>query len=102
MCLWNSRVATFKLPDEYISLSNVDNSDIMARHATAYLKNRHVSKYDILKYNIGYCKTGLYKNMVVIPTYDVTGKLNYFTGRSFEKDPYIKYRNPETSRDIIP
>jgi len=95
-------VATIKLPDEYISLNNVDNSDIMARHALAYLNNRHVSKYDILKYNIGYCKTGLYKNMVVIPTYDVDGKLNYFTARSFEKDPYVNYRNPQVSRDIIP
>ena len=48
-----------------------------------------MSKYDILKYNIGYCKSGLYKNMVVIPTYDVDGKLNYFTARSFEKEPYV-------------
>jgi DNA primase len=41
-------------------------------------------------------------NMVVIPSYNSNGKLNYFTARSFEKDPYIKYRNPEASRDIIP
>ena len=95
-------VSSVALPDEYISLNNVDNSDIMARHATTYLKNRYVSKYDIIKYNIGYCKTGLYKNMIIIPTYDVDGRLNYFTARSFEKEPYIKYRNPSASRDIIP
>ena len=40
--------------------------------------------------------------MVIIPSYDKNGILNYFTGRSFEKDPFIKYRNPECSRDIIP
>ena len=40
--------------------------------------------------------------MVIIPSYDANGTLNYFTGRSFEKDPYVKYRNPEASRDIIP
>jgi hypothetical protein len=40
--------------------------------------------------------------MIIIPSYDANGKLNYFTARSFEKDPYTKYRNPETSRDIIP
>jgi DNA primase len=40
--------------------------------------------------------------MIVIPSYDANGKLNYYTARSFEKDPYTKYRNPETSRDIIP
>ena len=40
--------------------------------------------------------------MIIIPTYDKDGRLNYFTARSFEKDPYIKYRNPSASRDIIP
>ena len=90
------------LPHEYISLYNVNTSDIMARHALVYLKNRHISKYDILKYNIGYCKEGLYKNMIIIPTYDANGRLNYFTARSFEKEPYVKYRNPSASRDIIP
>jgi DNA primase len=95
-------VSSVSLPNEYISLNNVDNSGIMARHALAYLKNRHVSKYDIIKYNIGYCKEGLYKNMVIIPTYDADGRLNYFTARSFEKEPYVKYRNPSASRDIVP
>ena len=61
-----------------------------------------MSKYDIIKYNIGYCKTGLYKNMIIIPTYDADGRLNYFTARSFEKEPYVKYRNPSASRDVIP
>ena len=95
-------VSTVVLPNEYISLNNVDISDIMARHALAYLKNRHVSKYDIIKYNIGYCKEGLYKNMIIIPTYDADGRLNYFTARSFEKEPYVKYRNPSVSRDVVP
>ena len=95
-------VSSVSLPDEYISLNNVDNSGIMARHALSYLKNRHISKYDIIKYNIGYCKEGLYKNMIIIPTYDADGRLNYFTARSFEKEPYVKYRNPSASRDIIP
>jgi len=95
-------VSTVALPNEYISLYNVDTSGIMARHALAYLKNRHVSKHDIIKYNIGYCKEGLYKNMIIIPTYDADGRLNYFTARSFEKEPYIKYRNPSASRDVVP
>jgi len=95
-------VSSVVLPTEFISLDNVDLSDIMTRHATAYLNNRHVSKYDIIKYNMGYCKEGVYKNMIIIPTYDMDGRLNYFTARSFEKEPYVKYRNPSASRDIIP
>ena len=105
----NSKVAKFiksndivKLPPEFIGLDTVDNNDIIGRHALAYLKKRNISKNDILKYNIGYCKNGLYANMIIIPTYDADGRLNYFTARSFEKEPYIKYRNPSASRDIIP
>jgi hypothetical protein len=95
-------VSSVVLPSEFIALDNVDSSDLMARHALVYLKNRHVSKHDILKYNIGYCKEGDYKNMIIMPTFDANGKLNYFTARSFEKNPYIKYKNPSASRDIIP
>tara|TARA_B100001287_G_C22638070_1_gene508644 strand:- start:407 stop:1336 length:930 start_codon:yes stop_codon:yes gene_type:complete len=93
---------TISLPSEFISLKNVDKSNITARHALAYLKRRNISKYDILKYNIGYCENGLYANMIIIPTYDKDGRLNYFTARSFDKNAYVKYRNPQVSRDIIP
>jgi len=93
---------SIQLPNEYISLFSGDLNDISARHALAYLKNRNIGKSDILKYNIGYCKSGLYSNMIIIPTYDADGRLNYFTARSFEKEPYVKYRNPSASRDIIP
>ena len=95
-------VSSVTLPNEYISLYNGDNSGIMARHALAYLKKRNISKHDILKYNIGYCKEGLYKNMIILPTYNKDGNINYYIARSFEKEPYIKYRNPPASRDIIP
>ena len=93
---------TILLPSEFIDLSTVNNSDITAKHALAYLKRRNISKHDIIKYNIGFCKNGLYANMIIIPTYDEGGNLNYFTARSFEKEPYVKYRNPSVSRDIIP
>ena len=40
--------------------------------------------------------------MLIIPSYDSSGKLNYFTSRSFKKDAFIKYKNPDVSRDIVP
>ncbi len=91
-----------KLPEEYKSFKDITSSDIEGRQAAYYLKNRGITEDDIEKYNIGYCTSGRYSKMVIIPSYDEVGNLNYFTGRSFEKEPYIKYRNPETSRDIIP
>ena len=90
------------LPKEFKTFDNITAADIEGRQALAYLKTRGLSKNDILKYNIGYCAEGKYAKMIIIPSYDANGTLNYFTGRSFEKDPYVKYRNPEVSRDIIP
>lgn len=89
-----------KLPDEFKSL--IDNNSILAKHAKIYLKNRGITQEDIEKYNIGYCEFGRYAKMIIIPSYNERGELNFFTGRSFEKEPFIKYRNPEVSRDIIP
>lgn len=86
-----------ELPKEY---KTFDNS-LISRHALNYLKKRNITEQDILKYNIGYCEYGLYSKMIIIPSYDAKGNLNYFTARSFEKDPYVKYRNPEVSRDIV-
>ena len=81
----------------------MDNpSNIMAKHALAYLKRRGVTMEDIIKYHMGYCESGEYQNMVIIPSYDGNGNLNYFTARSFEKEPYRKYKNPSVSRDIVP
>jgi len=95
-------VNTVSLPEEYVSLVCPDPNDIMAKHALTYLKKRNISYHDVIKYNIGYCSKGLYANMIILPTYDKDGNLNYFTARSFEKDPFTKYRNPSVSRDIIP
>ena len=88
------------LPKEFKKI--IGNKDIIAQKVYSYLRSRNITKNDILKYNLGYCDFGKYKNMIIIPSYDEYGKLNYFTARSFEKDPYIKYRNPDASRDIIP
>ena len=96
-----SKKETVRLPKEFEPLWNGGDS-IVKRHALNYLYKRKIDDSDILKYNIGYCKTGLYANMIIIPTYDEDGILNYFTARSFEKEPYVKYRNPSVSRDIIP
>lgn len=91
-----------ELPEEFKPLINITQSNIIGRHALSYVKHRGVTEEDILKYNIGYCEKGMYANMIIIPSYDYKGNLNYFTARSFEKEPTIKYKNPSTSRDIIP
>jgi len=93
-------VKTITIPKEFKSI--LDNmSDLECRHAIAYLKNRGLTLQDIQKYNIGYCKTGRYANKIIIPSYDASGKLNYFIARSFEKEPRLKIDSPECKKSEI-
>tara|TARA_Y100001937_G_scaffold49240_1_gene68628 strand:- start:133 stop:1068 length:936 start_codon:yes stop_codon:yes gene_type:complete len=88
-----------RLPKEYKPLWNGGDS-IVKRHALSYLYRRDITDADILKYDIGYCDSGLYSNRIIIPSYDSDGKLNFFVGRDFY-DGKMKYRNSPTSKDII-
>lgn len=90
------------LPKEFISLYSGNNKILEARKALSYLKSRNITIEDIIKYNIGYCRTGKYKNRIIIPTYDEEGSLNYFISRTWIKDNKMKYINPSVSRNIIP
>jgi len=88
------------LPKEFISLINPP-STLIARKALSYLKKRNVSEYDIIKYNIGYCEYGPYSNMIIIPSYNNEGNLNFFVARNFDPNSNIKYSIPDIPRDII-
>jgi DNA primase len=54
---------------------------------------------DIIKYNIGYCETGPYKNRIILPSYDTDGNLNYFTARDFYNRSNKKYLNPSYNKE---
>lgn len=89
-----------ELPKEYKSF--IGNNSIISRHALSYLKKRNILKDDILKYDIGYCEYGPYADRIVIPSYDSEGHLNYFTSRTFKEDTFQTYKNPDTTRNIVP
>ena len=89
-----------ELPKEFKNI--IGNKNIISRHARAYLKKRNISEDDILKYNMGYCEYGPYADRIVIPSYNSKGILNYFTSRTFKEDTFQTYKNPDTSRNIIP
>ncbi len=88
------------LPHEFQQLSSSSSNNPEARNALSYLKKRGLTTQDILKYNIGYCEKGKYGGMIIIPSYDEEGNLNFFTGRSYY-DVNFKHLNPTVSKDII-
>ena len=71
------------------------------KHAIHYLTERGITMKDIIKYNIGYCKEGLYGRRVIIPSYNSDGSLNYFVSRSYYPEEKMKYKNPPISKNII-
>lgn len=89
------------LPKEFISLVKENTKSLTYRQAIAYLKTRNLGREDIVKYNLGYCETGKYANKIIIPSYDKNGILNFFTARSFEKDPGRKYDAPTCNKNEI-
>ena len=89
------------LPAEFKSFLQVESSNPEFWNAFSYLKKRGLTREDILRYSIGYCETGPYSKMVIIPSYDEEGILNYFTGRSYYHDATFKHKNPKVSKDII-
>jgi DNA primase len=90
---------TVEIPEEFISLcsSKVPATGI---YAYRYLQSRGITKADILKWKIGYCFSGEYRNRIVIPSFDENGDCSYFMARSYTGDSY-KYKNPRASKDIV-
>lgn len=93
------RFETPVLPDEFRTLSKEWKSPYYSG-AISYLRSRGVDFQDIVRWKLGYCEDGPYKNRIIIPSFDEMGFLNFFTGRSFyeSKDRYF---NGNFCRDII-
>jgi len=89
------------LPPEFQLILNGNKTNPEFRNALMYLKNRGITRQDVVRYSIGYCETGPYAKMLIIPSYDTEGKLNFFTGRSYYKDSSFKHKNPKVSKDVI-
>jgi len=91
---------SIQLPKEFWPLYKKQKT-IDYKNALRFIKNRGFSSFDILRYNIGYCSYGPYKNRVIIPSYDCSGKLNYYTGRDIYPNSKLKYKNPPISKDVV-
>lgn len=93
-------ITTVSLPKEFKSLLD-ESSSIEKRHAVVYAKSRGITEADIIKYNIGYCSEGKYRNKLIVPSYNKRGIPNYFIARSFEKNPSRKIDAPQCNKAEI-
>lgn len=87
------------LPTDYVPMKNVSKS-IEYKNALRYLLNRHVTKFDILRYQIGYCESGEFAHRIIIPSYNKDGGLDFFVGRSYYEST-LKYNNSVASKNFV-
>ena len=88
-----------ELPEEFTSLCT-GTIPATGTYALRYLQKRGITKDDIVKWKIGYCFSGEYRNRIIIPSFDEDGDCSYFIARSYSGDSY-KYKNPRASKDIV-
>lgn len=93
-------VPIVELPKEYQPLWNASTTSYIARNVKKYLYDRGLNDNDFIKYSIGYCTTGEYGGRIIFPSYTSSNQLNFFVARSYDSG-YFKYKNPETSKDIV-
>ena len=89
------------LPKEFIPLYKHSNTTEY-KNAIHYLRNkRKITLSEIVKYNIGYCESGEYAKKIIIPSYDESGKLNYFVGRAYYEAESFKHKNPDVPKNCV-
>lgn len=87
------------LPPEFRTLSRSWSSPYN-NAALKYLESRGLTREDVLRWKLGYCEDGEYKNRIMIPSFDEHGVLNFVVGRSFYESVQ-KYKHGNISKDII-
>jgi len=95
----SERNQEINLPDEFISLVNPTGS-LTEKAALGFLSRRNIGSKEILKWKIGHCAHGPYAGRVIIPSFNETGGVNYFVGRSYNGH-FQKYMNPSVSKNIV-
>ena len=93
-----------KLPEEMILFSEMEIGNLEHFEAYNYLINdRMISRDIILKYRLCFCTTGKYEKLIIIPSYDKNGEVNYFVARNYDTANKRKkpYDNPKSDKDKI-
>lgn len=82
-------VTEFALPLEYAIV------DEETPQYWDYLHKRGLTQEHISQFKIGYCDSGIYKNRIIVPSFDKLGNANYFVARRIDGQKNMKYLNPQ-------
>ena len=96
-------VEVLKAPGDYRLLgANLNARDPDVKSAIAYCRRRGLTDREIWKYRLGTCITSTFRRRVIVPSFDASGSLNYYSARSIDPGNNFKYINAKVSKkDII-
>tara|TARA_Y100000592_G_scaffold74264_1_gene115779 strand:- start:14139 stop:15107 length:969 start_codon:yes stop_codon:yes gene_type:complete len=90
------------LPTDFRLISeSLSSNDPDFRAAIKYLKERGIPKKDFWYYKFGLSFEGAFKRRIIMPSFDDTGNLNFFTARSYDDSHYMKYHNAKVNKTQI-
>jgi hypothetical protein len=96
-------LVTCELPDGYLPLNRHRQSNLYKLAFDYAVNERKLSVAQIDKFKIGYTETGPRKFRIIIPSFNTSGKINYFEARAYLKNSKMPYFKPDApdKQDII-
>lgn len=89
------------LPEGFRLLKDSNDTHPRYKWAMHYLKQRGITDEIIDRYDIGFVSEGLYRDRIIIPSYDSNSILNFFIARSFNDKVKPKYLNPSIEKQEL-
>jgi hypothetical protein len=93
--------SSVSLPDNFQLLAELKSKDPDMKACNSYLAKRQVSFEDMWYFKLGAVSTGRLRRRIIVPSFDSTGKVNYFVSRSIDKDNKIRYINSRNKKTEI-
>ena len=91
-----------KIPHGFMLLgANLKTKDPDVRDTIEYAYSRGLTERDLWYFKMGTCQTGSFRRRLIIPSFDYSGKLNYYSGRSIDSDKKIKYLNAKAPKKSL-
>lgn len=91
-----------ELPQGFRLLApRLESGDIGVRWAVNYLLGRGLTLRDLWYFKFGIATDPEMKRRVVMPSFDGSGELNYYTGRAIDRTAYRKYMNCDAEKKAI-
>ena len=92
-------VEKLRLPVDFKLLPHAPANDPDVKAAWSYLFSRNVTLKDVWYYKLGVSNDPRWRRRVIMPSFDATGELNYYVGRSIDaRDRRPKYDNPDCDK----